>query len=173
MNLNARADKRKATIASPSFNDSFNKKFPDSDDSPIFQAYNARYNRIYQAIRTDIEIMETARKTGIPLYARAVPVIELSGREFVNHVQVNDIIWLFANSTPIDFYERLQNLILKKDDISLEYNDYVVLLYASYHEEKMKENLTDFPLPILHEMYLPLALEIKDRIMLKRKLGEA
>jgi hypothetical protein len=64
------------------------------------------------------------------------------------------ILWLFYNFPFEDFNTRLQTLILTKNDIDLTEADYALLLYISYQEDKLFENI---PLPMLHDIFGPLA----------------
>jgi hypothetical protein len=68
-------------------------------------------------------------------------------------------LWLFhKDGIKIDSNE-LMDLIIERNDASLNSSDYILLLYLSHQPEEIK-NMTDvLPVSILHEMYDPLANE--------------
>jgi hypothetical protein len=64
------------------------------------------------------------------------------------------MLWLFYKFPVEDFNARMQTLILEKNDINLTEADYALLLYASCQEHEL---FKDIPLPMLHDIFGPLA----------------
>jgi hypothetical protein len=155
--------KPKDDFVIPSFYEAFQKHGLQEGEDPNPLHYNSHRNRIYDSICRDIKLLKASEDKNVKAYTHVVRMVTSTGREFENHVEINDMAWLFAERIPNDFPHKLLNLMLSKNDDSLSYKDYIVLMYALYQEKLMKENLSDFPVSFLCDMYTPLANEIKKK----------
>jgi hypothetical protein len=69
------------------------------------------------------------------------------------------IFWLFHDTPFISWSVQLQSFIIRKNDISLDDKDYILLFYISLQSSEVRDTAQDIPLTILYDMFMPVAEE--------------
>jgi hypothetical protein len=75
-------------------------------------------------------------------------------------------MWLLYGFSTDGFYERLISIMVENRDTSLVVSDYALLLYISYQEPEVAEDLKKIPFYLLHDMFDSVA-EANVRLWLK------
>jgi hypothetical protein len=67
------------------------------------------------------------------------------------------LLWLFYRNIVEDFDDLLQVILIEHASPKLTANDYILLLYISLEDRKIRKRLKGLPLSMLHEIYEPVA----------------
>jgi hypothetical protein len=71
--------------------------------------------------------------------------------------------WLFYEKLPEDYVVKLMEVIAVTNDANLTKSDYILLLHASYENERMEGALTGLPLGMLYDVFTPVYEEAYER----------
>jgi hypothetical protein len=69
------------------------------------------------------------------------------------------VYWLLCNIRLPLFFSQLESFIIKKNDLTLSDEDYVLLFYISLQNDEVQNTIQNLPLSMKYDMFLPVAEE--------------
>jgi hypothetical protein len=132
-----------------------------SEDVSAIDPYSLHPEEVYKKVCEDIAWLDNNLINEPVVEYREIERWLMKDKHFVQRIKVRDSIWLLADVDHYDFEERLQHIIVSKEEEELTYNDYISLLHASYQDEATRNVLSNLPLSMLRDVYAPLIVESK------------
>jgi hypothetical protein len=117
--------------------------------------------KIYMDMCEDFRLVEDYINDDILTYNFVTYVNTFKTRE-------NKALWLFWDKTPKSQATKLKRIIIDKNDEKLTKNDYALLLYLSYQDNKELRVLKNLPMSMLDAMYSPVYEALYDSWYQKR-----
>jgi hypothetical protein len=138
---------------------SFSKNTLISDANAFFDEYDFVHPEA-DAIRvTDLNL----------IFSRILSeggILRDSYKEFMRNTGYDDsyfdtrkIYWLFYDLNFASLVDQLRSFMIEKNDLTLNPQDYTLLFYISLQNAEVQNSTQNLSLPMLHDMFLPIAEE--------------